>query len=538
MKDDLPTYRLKRYDVTEEIIDRIPMHILKGRPRSICELLQQTVAKHPDREGFVDETHRWTFAQFERKMKQLAVGLRTRVSVKKGDRVAMLMETGVPYTLSLFAVAETGAISVPLNSRFTPRELAFEVENSGSRVIIVDETFLEMFLENRDRFRSLEHIIVQGEDGPQGTVTINELLDMGQNKDFKPVPLSEDDLVMIMYTSGTTGFPKGAMQTHRGVIHACMLINDLFEAGPQDKILNALPMFHAAGTIMSAFSAVCMGIPCIYLPKFKTDLVLEIIEKEKITLIVHVPTVFWLMANHKDLDHYNITSLHSAIVGGAPKSREAFEFIMKKLPGVQFADTFGMTETHSMDFVLTHEEFDEHMKTVGRRVPVVEVQVTGKDGTPCAQGEPGQIQLRGPKIMKGYWNNPEATRESIKDGWFLTGDVGRIDEQGYVHILDRIKDMINRGGENIYSVEVENALRRHPSIDEVAVVGVPDSVFGEEVKAYVTLKPDKVATVDDLKAHCKGVLADYKVPRYVDFIDDFPRNPTGKILKKELRRQE
>jgi acyl-CoA synthetase (AMP-forming)/AMP-acid ligase II len=317
-----------------------------------------------------------------------------------------------------------------------------------------------------------------------------------------------------------------------------MLINDLFEAGPQDRMLNVLPMFHAAGTIMSAFSAVCMGIPCVYMPKFKTERVLEIIEKEKITLMVHVPTVYWLMANHKDLARYDVTSLRGAIVGGAPKSHKAFEFIMQKLPGVRFADTFGMTETHSMDFVLTHEELDEHMETVGRPVPVVEVRVTDEDGSPCAPGKPGEIRLRGPKIMKGYWNNPEATRESIQDGWFLTGDVGKIDEQGYVHILDRIKDMINRGGENIYSVEVENALRCHPSVDEVAVVGVPDPVFGEEVKAYVNLKPDAVATVEDLQEHCGGVLADYKVPRYVKFVDDFPRNPTGKILKNELRRQE
>ena len=538
MKGDLPTYRLRRHCVTEETIDGLPMRVLKGRPRSICELLQQTVVKHPDREGFVDEAHRWTFGQFALKMKHFAAGLRTKLSVKKGDRVAMLMETGVPYTLGLFAVAETGAVSVPLNSRFTSEELAFEVENSGSRVIIVDGAFLEMFLENRDRFRSLEHVIVQGKGRPPGTVTMNELLDKGRNKDVKPVPLSEDDLVMIMYTSGTTGFPKGAMQTHRGVIHACMLINDLFEAGSEDRLLNVLPMFHAAGTIMSAFSAVCMGIPCVYMPKFKTERVLGIVEKEKITLIVHVPTAYWLMANHKDLERYDVTSLRGAIVGGAPKSHEAFEFIMQKLPGVRFADTFGMTETHSMDFVLTHEELDEHIETVGRPVPVVEVRVTSEDGSPCAPGEPGEIRLRGPKIMKGYWNNPEATRESIQDGWFLTGDVGKIDEQGYVHILDRIKDMINRGGENIYSVEVENALRSQPSVDEVAVVGVPDPVFGEEVKAYVSLKPDAVATVEDLQEHCRGVLADYKVPRYVKFVDDFPRNPTGKILKNELRRQE
>lgn len=537
MKYDPPTYRLKRHSVVDGIVDGRPMRVLKRRPKSLCSLLEHTAKKYPHRVGFIDEKYSWTFAQFAQKVKHLAAGLRSRFCLNKGDRVSMLLQTGVPYALGLFSVAETGAVAVPLNSRFIAQELAYEVENSGSKIIILDEAFLEMFLENRSRFKSLEHVVVLGKGGPSGTISMNELLDEGRKRNFAPVRLSEDDLVMIMYTSGTTGFPKGAMQTHRGVIHACMLIDDLFEPGPTDRILNALPMFHAAGTIMSAFSAVYMGIPCIYMPNYKTELVLNIIEREKITLMVHVPTVFWFMVNHKDLVRYDLSSLRAAIVGGAPKSRERFEFIMKKLPGARFADTFGMTETHSMDFVLTHEELDEHMESVGRPVPVMEVKVIGEDGKPCASGESGEIRLRGPKIMKGYWNNPEATQKNIQDGWLLTGDVGMIDRDGYVHILDRIKDMINRGGENIYSVEVEKVIHRHPSVDEVAVVGVPDPVFGEEVKAYINLKLNAVATAGSIQEYCRSVLADYKVPRYVEFVNDFPRNPTGKILKNELRRK-
>jgi acyl-CoA synthetase (AMP-forming)/AMP-acid ligase II len=367
---------------------------------------------------------------------------------------------------------------------------------------------------------------------------MEELMDEGQNKNFDPVPFTEDDLVMIMYTSGTTGFPKGAMQTHCGVIHACMLIDDLFGPGPEDRMLNVLPMFHAAGTIMSSFSAVYMGIPCIYLPRFKAEVVFDTIEREKISLMVHVPTVYWLMANHKDIDLYDLSSFRGAIVGGAPKNRQTFEFIMKKFPGVRFADTFGMTETHSMDFVLTHDELNEHMESVGRTVPVMEVKIVGKDGKSSAPGNPGEIWLRGPKVMKGYWNNPKANQEAMHDGWFLTGDVGMIDKDGYVYILDRIKDMINRGGENVYSVEVEKAIRRHPSIDEVAVVGIPDRVYGEEVKAFIKLKPGAAASIEELRDHCKSILADYKVPKYVEFVENFPRNPTGKILKSALRRKQ
>jgi long-chain acyl-CoA synthetase len=538
MKTDSPTYRLKKHTLVEETVCGHPMRVLEGRPRSLCSLLENTVRKYPDREGFVDENHRWTFTQFSQKVKNFAGGLRSRFCIKRGDRVCLLMETGVPYALGLFSVAEAGAVAVPLNNRFTTQELAYEVENSASKIIILDETFLEIFIQNRPQFRSLEHIVIHGNSAPTGTIQMEKLIDEGKNKDFDPVQLKEDDFVMIMYTSGTTGFPKGAMQTHRGVVHACMLIDDLFDAGPEDRMLNVLPMFHAAGTIMSAFSAVYMGIPCIYLQRFKAEVVFDTIEREKISLMVHVPTVYWLMANHKDLDRYDLSSFRGAIVGGAPKNRDTFEFIMKKFPGVSFADTFGMTETHSMDFVLTHDELNEHMESVGRTVPVMEAKVVDKDGKRCASGNPGEIWLRGPKVMKGYWNNPKATQEAIHNGWLLTGDVGMIDQDGYVYILDRIKDMINRGGENVYSVEVEKAIRCHPSVDEVAVVGVADPVFGEEVKAFIILKPNAVATIKEIQDHCKSILAGYKVPKYVEFVDIFPRNPTGKILKSELRRKQ
>ncbi|MFP3927722.1 MAG: class I adenylate-forming enzyme family protein [Desulfobacteraceae bacterium] len=537
MEETPKTYQLKRHRVVEESVDGRIMRVLEGRASSICELLHRAAARHPDREGFVDATHRWTFGRFAANASRLATGLRTELSLQKGDRVAMLMQTGVPYVLSLFAAAEAGAVSVPLNSRFTVEELAYEVENSESRVLLVDEAFAETVRENRRSFGSVEHVVVNGKGGPPGFRSLEELFPTGEGKRLPPVPLRGDDLLMILYTSGTTGVPKGAMLTHRGAVHAAMLIEDVFDPVPEDRMLNVLPMFHAAGTIMSAFSSVCMGIPCVYMPRFKTEAVLDTIQRERISIMVHVPTVYWLMANCPDLDRYDLSSLRAAIVGGAPKSREAFEQIMEKLPKVRFADTFGMTETHSMDFVLTHEELQTHMETVGRPVPVVEVRVADNAGNPLPAGEAGEIMLSGPKIMKGYWKNPEATKECLIGGWLRTGDVGSMDAEGYVTILDRIKDMINRGGENIYSVEVENALRRHPAVDEAAVVGVPDEVFGEEVKAYVSLKPSTDPTVEELREHCRAVLADYKVPRYLEFVTDFPRNPTGKILKNRLRRQ-
>ena len=294
-------------------------------------------------------------------------------------------------------------------------------------------------------------------------------------------------------------------------------------------------MFHSAGTIMAAFSAVYMKIPCVYMHKFKTEPVLEVLEKEAITIMVHVPSIYWLIANHPDFERFDLKSFRMGITGGAPKSKETFELIMRKMPWARFVDTFGMTETHTVDFVLEHDDMRANIASVGRAVPIEEVKIVDKEGDECPPNVPGEILIKGPKIVPGYWNNPQGTREAIEDGWLHTGDVGKIDENGYVYILDRIKDMINRGGENIYSVEVENAISRNSKVGEVAVVGVPDKVLGEVVKAYVIPKAGETLNADELREHCAHYLADYKIPKYVEFVSDFPRNETGKIMKKALR---
>jgi acyl-CoA synthetase (AMP-forming)/AMP-acid ligase II len=269
--------------------------------------------------------------------------------------------------------------------------------------------------------------------------------------------------------------------------------------------------------------------------KFKTEKVLEILERERISLMVHVPTIYWFLANHPDFDRYDLRSFRVGITGGAPKSKQTFEQLRKKMPWARFVDTFGLTETHTLDFILDHEEMADHMAAVGRVVPIEEVRIADKAGNICGPGTPGEILIKGPKIVLGYWNNPEGTREAIRDGWLHTGDFGKIDGDGYVYVLDRIKDMINRGGENIYSVEVENAICRNPKVAETAVIGVPDTVFGEVVKAYVILRNEEWMTADELQEYCKQHLADYKIPKYVEFVGDLPRNQTGKIMKKALR---
>jgi acyl-CoA synthetase (AMP-forming)/AMP-acid ligase II len=315
-----------------------------------------------------------------------------------------------------------------------------------------------------------------------------------------------------------------------------MLIDDVFQTNPNhDRMLNVLPMYHSAGTIMASIAAVFMGIPCVYMRKYKTEGVLKTIEKENITLMVHVPTVYLLMVNHPEFDRYNLSTFRAGIVGGAPKPTDLIEKFRKKLPGVQLLDTFGMTETHTMDFILTDEELEQHTNSVGRVVPIEEIRINDSEGKECPPNVPGEILIKGSKTMGGYWKNPEETSKAIVNDWYHTGDVGKIDDKGYVFILGRVKDMINRGGENIYSVEVERVLCEHQKVSEAVVIGVPDEVFGEEVKAYIILNDREKATGEEIKNYCEPFLADYKIPKFIELVYDLPRNPMGKVMKKVLR---
>jgi acyl-CoA synthetase (AMP-forming)/AMP-acid ligase II len=529
-------YKCKRYQVADVWIAGRPMTVFKDRPCSLREILKRAVAESPEQKGFICGERRWTFEHFGRLHKKLAASLQRDFGVRKGDRVAILMESDLEYPLSLFAIAEIGAIGVPLNSRLTGEELAYEIQNSEAGVLLIDEGFWAVMEPFRRRLKTLKHVFIRGETRPEGGgLPFSLLLEEG-SQEPKEVDIREDDVAMLMYTSGTTGHPKGAMQIHRGIVHACMLMDEIFESNPEtDRLLNVMPMFHSAGTIMCSFAAVFMRVPCLYMHKYKTESVLEVIETERITLMVHVPTIYWLLVNHPEFQRYDLRSLRVGITGGAPKSREAFELIRNQMPWTRFVDTFGMTETHTLDFILEHEEMAENMDSVGRTVPIEEVRIVDRGGKDCGPNRAGEILIKGPKIVAGYWKNPRGTAEAIADGWLHTGDVGKIDDRGFVYVLDRIKDMINRGGENIYSVEVENALCRHPGVAEAAVIGVPDAVFGEAVKAYILLKEGATLTEDGLKDHCREHLADYKIPKHVEFVADLPRNQAGKIMKKALR---
>jgi acyl-CoA synthetase (AMP-forming)/AMP-acid ligase II len=508
--------------------------IFKNRPRSVVELLENAVHKYPDKVGFITEDRRLTYKEFDGLVNRIAAGL-SKHGVKMGDHVAMLLGTQLEFPLSFFALMKLGAKVVPLNTRFKGEELAYEINDSESTLLIVDEEFWPQIDPVRGELKTVQKVFFNGVRKPQDTLPFSLLKD-NKEEDFPQAFPSESDDAAIMYTSGTTGKPKGAVLHQRGMVLTAMLVSDFVEFRPEDRMICCIPLFHITGLTCLMLPPIFSGTACVYMRQFKTKEFLEIMEKEKVTHYMGVVNVIWLMINHPDFEKYDFSSFRIAMFGGSPATEEMVRGIFSKLPDIRISVGYGLTECFAMTTSTPFEDAIRKIKAVGQCLPTVNVKIVDDDGREVPTGRIGEILLSGAKVFRGYWKKPEATRETIVDGWVHTGDIGKVDEEGFVYVLDRKKDMINRGGEKIYSLEVENVICDNPKVLEVAVVGVPDRVMGEVVKACIALKPGAKATEEEIKAFCASRLADYKVPKFVEFMDTLPRNPAGKVNKPELRK--
>lgn len=510
--------------------------VYADRPQNLAELLNNTVNKCGDQEGPISASARLSYRQFASSVSNVSSALYHKYGIRKGDRVALMLRNELEFAISFFALAKIGAIVVPLNTAYKGEELVFQLSDSGTVMLIMELEFHELIAEVKSEIERVKHIFVTGGQPPEGTLAFSELL---KQEEYMPVEvkLDETDSVAIMYTSGTTGRPKGALLSHKGVIASAMNVAQLFgwRVG-RDKMLNVVPLFHVTGLAMALVSPIYAGVPVVLMKRFKAADTLKAIEEERITTMTAVPTIFWLMLNVPEFDQYDLSSLRLLAAGGSASSEELLKRCTEKLPGVPLVPGYGLTEACAMTHTTTTaDEALSKLGSVGCAVPIIDAKVVDASGKELPPGEPGELLLKGCQVIKEYWNNPEATRETIVDGWLRTGDVANITEEGYTYILDRIKDMINRGGENIYSIEVENVLYRNPKVLEVAVVGVPDPVFGEQVKAVLVLKPGEQATPEEIQEFCGKYLAYYKVPKYVEIRQALPRNPAGKIIKGELK---
>ena len=521
------------WEIVEEEWPDFEGRIFKNRPKNVVELLENAVQKYPDKIGFIDGDWRLSFKEFDGVANRIAAGLEKH-GVKRGDHVAVLLGVQMEFSLSFFALMKLGAVVVPLNTRFKGKELAYEIDDSESKVLIVDEEYWPYIDSVREELKTIENIFFNGPDVPQGTLPFS-LLKENKEDIFTRAALSESDDATIMYTSGTTGKPKGAILHQRGFVLTAMLVSDFIQFAPEDKMICCIPLFHITGLSCVMLSPIFSGVTSVYMRQFKTKDFLEIMAKEKVTQYMGVINVIWLMVNHPDFDQYDFSSFRTALFGGSPATEEMVTGIFNRLPHIQISVGYGLTESFAIVTSAPFEDALRKIKAVGKCLPTVEAKIVDDEGHDLPADGVGEIVLKGAKTFKGYWKKPEATRQTIVDGWLHTGDIGKIDNEGFVYILDRKKDMINRGGEKIYSLEVENVISGHPKVLEVAAVGVPDHFFGEAVKVAIVLRPGQTADDEEIKNFCSQHLADYKVPKYVEFLDALPRNPAGKVVKGDLK---
>ncbi len=507
------------------------------------ELLPKAARLFPKREAIVCGDTRMDYSDFARRVWQLSRAL-LDMGLKKGDRVAILHENCHRFLELYFACAHQGIILVSLNFRLSARELDTIIKDSGAEILFAQRRFKDTINDMKEMGTPLSNIIWSDDNSPDDGIYYEALIEKYE-KTRPDEPIIEDtDIAQLYYTSGTTGRPKGVMLTHKNVkSHALGTIAEL-HLTDKDHWLHAAPLFHLADA-WATFAITWVGGKHVLLPTFDARSALEILEKEKITLTNLIPTMLNMMVNHPDVEKFDYSSLRVLLSGGAPIAPELVRKIIDTFKS-DYIQTYGMTETSpylTMSILKEHlkglpwEEQLKYKAATGREFINVNLKVVRDDGTEVFHDgkEVGEIIVKGDIVTPGYWNLPEETEKAIKDGWLYTGDLAVIDEEGYVNIVDRKKDMIVTGGENVYSTEVENVLYMHPDILEAAVIGVPDEKWGEAVKACIVLKEGRSLTEEEVINFCKQHLARYKAPKSVDFLKELPKTGSGKIHKKSLR---
>ena len=499
----------------------------------------------PGRTAIVFEGKRFTFNDLNERSNRLANAL-AGLGIKKGDRVAILQVNCNEYVEAYYATAKLGAIFVPLNFRAKENELTHMLKHSEAQAILAGKRYVDMVKEMGKNLPQLKsYICIEG--GGDGMFDYDKLL-ADASPDDVFIDVGDEDVTILMYTAGTTGLPKGVPLQHKSF--TVYMLENVTPVDPDIEETNLLtmPLYHVAG-IQAMLAATYGGRAIALMRQFDTDEWLQTVQKEKANRAMLVPTMLKRIVDHPDFKKFDLSSIKVITYGAAPMPFEVIKKAIELFPGVNFINAFGQTETASTitalgpeDHIIegTEEEKEKKLRrltsSIGRPMPDVEVKIIGEDGKEQPPGEVGEIVAQGPRIMGGYWNDPEKTAKTLsKDGWLRTGDMGYKDEDGYIFLVGRGDDLIIRGGENMSPEEIENVIYTHPAVDEVAVIGVPDPEWGQEVMAVIVLKKGAKATAEEISEHCRQNLASFKRPRYVEFIEELPRTSTGKILKRVLR---
>jgi len=557
------------FEMEEIVIRGVPTRVWKAAPPSLRTVLDLSLG-YGDADFIVYEDERTTFDQHYRIVAALARRLLGEFGIEQGDRVAIAMRNLPEWIMAFWAITVAGAVAVPLNAWWTGEELEYGLTDSGSVMVFADEERAARIRTRHADLPFLRTIVVASEyrDRPPVTVEgdILEIAFADALGDVDPagvppeVDIQPDDDATIFYTSGTTGHPKGAVGTHR---NTCTNLMNLFfintrgqmqygtsladtSGKSQSAYLLSVPLFHATGCHAVMITNTAAGGKLVIMHHFDPERALEMIERERITTFGGVPTMVMQVLDSPNLSRHDVSSVRSISYGGAPAPPELVRRIRKHFPIGQPGNGYGLTETSAVTSMNTGEDYVQRPDSVGQAVPVTDLALVpedfdGEEPDPCLPSGPqitGELWIKGPQVVRGYWHRPEETAAVFTKGWLHTGDVARLDEEGFIYIVDRAKDMIIRGGENVYSVEVEDALYEHPAVADCAVIGISHPTLGEEVGAVVVLRPGHKVGAEELARHVRDRLAAFMVPTKFWFRDSpLPRNPAGKVLKRSLRKE-
>jgi long-chain acyl-CoA synthetase len=493
-----------------------------------CWNVERAALFFPDKPAIIFEDRKISYRQLNASANQLANAMLAK-GIQKGDRVALYLPNIPEFAIVYIAAQKIGAIAVSVNSMLKTDELKFILNDSGTSALFTVEELLPNI--DLQLYPSLKHVIVCEGKG-NGYALLSDWMAPG-NDTFRTLNMAPDDPASLLYTSGTTGFPKGATLTHRNVVSNMWTTAHHSGFRPDDRLALFLPLFHVFGQdfIMNGAFTACATL--VLFRRFVPDLVLKTVEQEGITMFFSVPTIYISLLN-MDLSPFNLSTIRYDFSAAATMPKEI---------SIQWTDRFhrrvyeGYGLTECSPFACYNHDFQHKFGSIGTPVENTEVRILNEDDQEVEPGQWGEICIRGPGVMKGYWNRPVESEKALRSGWLHTGDTGLVDDQGYVYIVDRVKDMINVSGFKVWPAEVEQHLYKHSDIKELAVYGVPHPVKGEIVRAAIVLKPDAVATEDDIKDFCRKNLANYKIPETIEFVDELPKSPTGKLLKRVLRDQ-
>ncbi|MFZ5645959.1 MAG: long-chain-fatty-acid--CoA ligase [Bacillota bacterium] len=497
-------------------------------------VLALNARRHPEKEAVIYEGKRYSYKEYNAEANKMAHAL-IKMGIKKGDKVALMMQNSDRYCFAFFGALKAGAVVVPMNYRLAAPEAQYVADHSESSVMIFDPEYLPLVREVREKLPCVKHFIQAVNKVEAGDLLEWDKVVEGMPETDPDVKVDESDDCEILYTSGTTGRPKGALFDHHRIIHVAFNSCVFMGINMKSRLLHVAPLFHSAQLNLFLVPGTYVGATHVVHKIFHPVNVLQTLHDERISFFFGVPTMYNFMLQVPNLEGYDLSSVKTYGYGAAPMAPELVKGCMQRFKTDQFFNLCGLTEAGPGGVLLDAEDHMRKLGASGKAIINTEARVVDNNGIDINPGEIGEFILRGETIMKCYYRNPEATAETIKDGWLYTGDLATIDDEGFITLVDRKKDMIITGGENVYSTEVEQALYECPGVLEAAVIGVPNPVWGETVAAVICPKPGVSLSPEEIRAFCMMKLADYKVPRIIHFTEMLPRNASGKVLKTKLR---